>query len=146
MFYYLNGRFPLTNGLLIDPDGEVPEGKEKINLKQFYKMFKDTNSHGLVSLQFLCALGIFFGVDKSIPQSAITEFYKNLSHEILSELNIKRKEEDNESNLKIKNVIFSSGLVSLRKNWWRIYLSLSNIKNIKKNFPTLSHKFRMLKQ
>ena len=27
-FYYLNGRFPLTNGLLIVPDGEVPEGKE----------------------------------------------------------------------------------------------------------------------
>ena len=34
MFYYLNGRFPLTNGLLIVPDGEVPQGKEKINLKQ----------------------------------------------------------------------------------------------------------------
>ena len=78
MFYYLNGRFPLTNGLLIDPDGEVPEGKEKINLKQFYKMFKDTNSHGLVSLQFLCALGIFFGVDKSIPKSAITTFHMKL--------------------------------------------------------------------
>ena len=26
MFYYLNGRFPLTNGLLIVPDGEVLEG------------------------------------------------------------------------------------------------------------------------
>ena len=33
-FYYLNGRFPLTNGLLIVPDGEMPQGKEKINLKQ----------------------------------------------------------------------------------------------------------------
>ena len=62
MFYYLNGRFPLTNGLLIVPDGEVPEGREKINLKQLYEMFKDTNSHGLVSLQFLCADGIFLGV------------------------------------------------------------------------------------
>ena len=28
IFYYLNGRFPLTNGLLIVPDGEVPEGKK----------------------------------------------------------------------------------------------------------------------
>ena len=45
MFYYLNGRFPLTNGLLIIPDSEVPEGKEKIISKQFYEMFKDTNSH-----------------------------------------------------------------------------------------------------
>ena len=57
---------------------------KKINLKQLYETFKDTNSHGLVSLQFLCALGIFFGVDKSIPKSAITELYKNLSYETLS--------------------------------------------------------------
>ena len=28
IFYYLNGRFPLTNGLLIVPDGEVLEGKK----------------------------------------------------------------------------------------------------------------------
>ena len=88
---------------------------------------KKRNSHGLVSLQFLCALGIFFGVHKSIPKSAITELYKSLSYETLSgardfyfqavsdlisevsfqikhstPLNGKRKEEDNESNLKIK--------------------------------------------
>ena len=66
MFYYLNGRFALVNGLLIVPDGEVSEGEEKTNLKQLHNMFKNSSSHGLVSLQFLCALGIFFGVDKSI--------------------------------------------------------------------------------
>ena len=66
MFYYLNGRFALANGLLIVPDGEVSQGEEKINLKQLYNMLKNTSSHGLVSLQFLCALGIFFEVDKSI--------------------------------------------------------------------------------
>ena len=90
-------------------------------------MFKDTNSHGLVSLQFLCALGVLFGTDKSISKSAITELYQNLSYETLSGardfnfqavsdlilevnfqikhltlLNRKRKEEDSESNLKIK--------------------------------------------
>ena len=94
-------------------------------------MFKDRNSHGLVSLQFLCALGRFFGVDKSIPKSAITELYKNLSYKTLSGardlnfqavsdlisevscqikrstlLNRKRKEEDSESNLKIKEEQF----------------------------------------
>ena len=84
MFYYLNGRFSLTNGLLIAPDAEVPEGKEKVNLKQLHKMFKGMNSHGLVSLQSLCAVGIFLGVDKSIPKSAITKLYKNLSYETLS--------------------------------------------------------------
>ena len=90
-------------------------------------MFKDTNSYGLVSLQFLCALGIFLGVDKSIPKIAITELYINLSDETLSGardldfqaiselvlevnfqikcstlLNRRRKEENNESNLQIK--------------------------------------------
>ena len=84
MFYYLNGKFPLTNFLLIVPDDEVPEGEEKINLNQLCKMFKETNSHGFLSLQFLCALGIFFGLDTSILKNAITELYKNLSYETSS--------------------------------------------------------------
>ena len=84
MFYYFNGRLCLTNGLLIIPDGGVPKGTEKINLKLLYEMFKDTESHRLVSIQFLCALGIFFGLDTSIPKYALTELYRNLSYETLS--------------------------------------------------------------
>ena len=84
MFYYFNGRLRLTNGLLIIPDGGVPKGTEKINLKLLYEMFKDTESHRLVSIQFLCALGIFFGLDTSIPKYALTELYRNLSYETLS--------------------------------------------------------------
>ena len=61
MFYHFKDRLPLTNGLLIVPDGETFEGAEKISLKDFYEMFQGTKSHGLVSLQFLCALDIFFG-------------------------------------------------------------------------------------
>ena len=33
MFYHFNGRLPLTNGHLVVPDGETPEGSEKISLK-----------------------------------------------------------------------------------------------------------------
>ena len=84
LFYYLNGRLPLTNRLLIVSDGEVPDSEEKINLKNLYETFKDTPSHGLVSLQFLSALGIFFGNDISIPKMAITESYRNLSYRTLS--------------------------------------------------------------
>ena len=84
MFYYFNGRLCLTNGLLIIPDGGVPKGTEKINLKLLYEMFKDTESHRLVSIQFLCALGIFFGLDTSIPKYALMELYRNLSYETLS--------------------------------------------------------------
>ena len=47
-------------------------------------MVKDTHSHGLVSLQFLSALGIFFGIDICIRKMAITELYRNLSYRTLS--------------------------------------------------------------
>ena len=53
MFYYLNGRLPFTNGLVVAPDGEIPEGMEKINLKNLCSMFKNTKSQGVVSLNFL---------------------------------------------------------------------------------------------
>ena len=66
MFYCYNGRLPLTNGLLSVPDGKIPPGSEKISIKTLYEMFKDTKSHGLVSLQFLSALNIFFGGDVSL--------------------------------------------------------------------------------
>ena len=66
---------------LIVPDGEVPIGTEKINSKNLHEMFKDTKSHGLVSLQFIGALGILFGLDISVLKNAITELYKNLSYE-----------------------------------------------------------------
>lgn len=84
MFYYLKGRLPLTNGLIIVPDGETPEGTGKINLKLLYEMSKDTNSHGLVFIQFLCALEIFFGLHISMPKDAITELCKKLWYEMLS--------------------------------------------------------------
>ena len=85
LFYYLNGRLPLANGLLIVPNGEGPDGEEKINLKNLYEMFKDTPSQGLVSFQFLSALGIFFGVGINLPKMAVTELYRNLSYRTFSD-------------------------------------------------------------
>ena len=52
-FYSLNGRLPLSNGLLVVPDSESASGENKINMKQLYDLFKNTNSHCLVSLPFL---------------------------------------------------------------------------------------------
>ena len=83
MFNYYNGRLPFTNGLIIVPDKEVPEGMEKINLKNLYNIFKDTKSHGLVSLHFLSVLPIFFGLRPSIPNNALTELCQNFSYETL---------------------------------------------------------------
>ena len=86
LFHYLNRRLLLTNDLMIIPYGEVPEGTEKINLKLLYEMFKDTELHGLVSIQFLCVLGKFFEADFSILKQTITELYMNLSYETFSKV------------------------------------------------------------
>ena len=83
MLYYYNGRLPLINGFLLVPDGETPSDSEKISLKT-YEMFKDTKSHGLVSLQFLLAHKFFFGGDIGLSKDTITELYKNLSYKTLS--------------------------------------------------------------
>ena len=84
LLYHNNGRLPITNSLIIVPDGDVPEGEEKINFKNLYEMFRYTKSHGLVSIQFLGALSIFFGVDSTQIKNSITELYKNLSYTTLS--------------------------------------------------------------
>ena len=84
LLYHNNGRLPLTNGLLIVPDSEVPEGEEKINLKSLYEIFRYTKSHGLVSLQFLGVLSIFFCAGTRESKNATTELYKNLSYATLS--------------------------------------------------------------
>ena len=135
-----------------------------------YETFKDTNSHGLVSLQFLCAHGIFFGGDKSIPKSAILELYKNLSYETLSGardldfqafsdlilekdlqverstlLNRKRKDEDNESNLKIKDKrdFFERPDQFVEELVEELFKPLEHKKM---KISLLNKKFRMLKQ
>ena len=84
MLYHFNGRLPLTNELLIVPDGETSEGVEKISLKDLYETFQGTKSHGLVSQQFLCALDIFFGGNAILSKNAMAELYYNLSYETLS--------------------------------------------------------------
>ena len=84
MLYYYKGRLSLTNGFLAIPDGETPLGLEKISLKSLYEMFKDTKCHGLVSLQFLSVLNIFYDGDVKLSKDMITELYKNLSLETLS--------------------------------------------------------------
>ena len=84
LFYYNTGRFPLSNELLIVPDGDVPDGEEKINMKNLYEMFQHTKFYGLVSLQFLAVLCLVFN-DKEIKRikNTLTELYKNLSYTTL---------------------------------------------------------------
>ena len=59
-FYHNTGRLPLTNGLLILPESDMPDGEKKINMKNLYEMFQHIKSYSLVSLPFLGALHILF--------------------------------------------------------------------------------------
>ena len=52
-FYMLTGRLPFSNELLVIPDGHASPRENKVNMKQLYELFKNTESHGLVSLPFL---------------------------------------------------------------------------------------------
>ena len=68
-------------------DDEGPEAEEKINLKNLHEMFWYMKSHGLVSMQFLGVLGIFFGAGVKESKNALTELYKNLSYATLIDAN-----------------------------------------------------------
>ena len=85
-FYTATGRLPTFNGLLVVPDGDAQSRENKVNMKQLYDLFKNTDSHGLISLPFLGLLLIFFesSQDLKFVKDATTELYKNLSYMSLS--------------------------------------------------------------
>ena len=85
-FYTATGRLPTFNGLLVVSDGDAQPGENKVNVKQLYDLFKNTSSHGLVSLPFLGLLLHFFesSQDLKFIKNATTELYKNLSYMSLS--------------------------------------------------------------
>ena len=81
-FYTAAGRLPIFNELLVVPDGDAQPGENKINMKQLYDLFKNTDSHGLVSLPFLGLLFHFFESEQDLMfvKNATTELYNNLSY------------------------------------------------------------------
>ena len=83
-FYTMTGRLPLSNSLLVVPDGDAPPD-EKVNMRQLYDLYKNTKSHGLVSLPFLGLLQYYLEEnDQSLIKNAISELYYNLGYETLS--------------------------------------------------------------
>ena len=84
-FYVATGRLPTFKELLVVPDGDALPN-EKINLKHLYDLFKNTASHGLVSMPFLGLLLYYFQDEHKlgIVKYATTELYKNLPYTTLS--------------------------------------------------------------
>ena len=83
-FYSLTGRLSLSNSLLVVPDGDAPP-EEKLNMRQLYDLFKNTNSHGLVSLPFLGLIQYYLEENNhSLIKNTTSELYFNLSYTTLS--------------------------------------------------------------
>ena len=71
--------------MLVVPDGDVPAGVEKINMKNLYEQFRHIKSNPLVSLQLLgVRFLIFDGKDIKKIRNALIELYRNLSYTTLS--------------------------------------------------------------
>ena len=84
-FYHTTGRLPLSNELLIVPDGDAPAEEDRANMKSLYDMFRHKYLHGLVSLPFLGAIHYYFdATDQRLIKNALTELYRNLSYITLS--------------------------------------------------------------
>ena len=66
------------------PDGDAPP-EEKLNMRHLYQMFKNTKSHGIVSLPFLGLIQYYLEEnDQTFIKNALSELYYNLSYTSLS--------------------------------------------------------------
>ena len=85
-FYQFTCCLPLSNGLLVIPDGDPHPGEDRVNMKNLHEMFRHTNSHGLVSSPFLGLVQHYLQKnDHSLTKNALTELYSILSYITLSE-------------------------------------------------------------
>ena len=84
-FYMFTGRLPLSNELLVMPDEDAPPKENKVNMKQLYEVFKNTKSHGVVSLPFLGLIQFYLEKYSHLIKNSLTELYGNLSYMTLSE-------------------------------------------------------------
>ena len=65
-------------------DGDAPP-EEKLNMRHLYEMFKNTNSHGIVSLPFLGLIQYYLEEnDQTLIKNVLSELYYNLSCMTLS--------------------------------------------------------------
>ena len=83
-FYSSTGRLPPSNTLLVVPDGVAPP-EEKLNMRHLYEIFKNTNSHGIVSQPFLELIQYYLEEnDQTLIKNTVSELYYNLSYMTLS--------------------------------------------------------------
>ena len=81
-FYFINGRLPTTNEQTFVPRAKLPSevNGQELNIKKLYGKFRTSNSHGLVSSQFLAAIFLFFnGGGEEKARNFLSELFQNLT-------------------------------------------------------------------
>ena len=113
LFFNKFGRFPAVEKLAIIPQGSTPsfvKTEDILSPFELYEFFNQTDSHGLVCVQFLAALNSYLGGDKNISKNTMTEFFQNLSLQALNKpdetTNI-RFDAINELNKSINNLLMN---------------------------------------
>ena len=108
MFYYINGRLPYTDNHLFVPDGETPPGiiGGKLRLKELFVKFFRSKFNVLASSPFLAAFLPFFTRKETLVKNFLTEFYRNLTVEVLSS--------DNDCILEFSTLTNLSGEIGVR--------------------------------
>ena len=80
--------------------------------------FRGSKSDALVCTQFLCTLNIQLGVDLKIPEDAMSEFYRNLSIQVLSKSNHKIRVDFTKISDLVKNINYN--LQNETYDFWKI--------------------------
>ena len=86
-FYFKTGRFPGSYNLLNVPPGINPpfiQKHDRISPFEIHAKFNGSDAYGLISVQFLAALNVFFGGDKLNSQNVMSEYLNNLSLQALT--------------------------------------------------------------
>ena len=86
-FYFKTGRFPGVHNLLNVPPGINPpfiQKHDRLSPFEIHEKFNGSEAYGLISVQFLSALNIYFGGDKYTSQNVMSEYLHNLSLQALT--------------------------------------------------------------
>ena len=76
--------------LIVVSKSEIPyfiKTNKIISTNQLYGKFSNTDARGLVSIQALTALNIYYGGSAEISRQALTEFLHNMLHQALNKDN-----------------------------------------------------------
>ena len=89
-FYFINGRFPTPNEHTFVSRASLPSevNGQELNIKKLHGVFRDSDSHGIISSQLLAALFLFLnGGDEEKAHNFLSELYQNITVSRLSTYN-----------------------------------------------------------